>query len=173
MLQFMGWQRVGPNLVTEQQHGNKQHWQKITEQEAGSVWLPCSTSVHSASSTFRRLDTQDKGYQGLGLRAKQLRWGTGRLRGKTVFLFVGTMPVRQVPHVPLEIKRAVHLHGLFKALNWPYGHRPHLSKEHRAASNPGEPKSSPAIDCQVTLGKYVTPNLLICEMHTAWAKHMR
>ena len=70
MLQSMGWQRAGSDLATEQ-HGNKQHLQKITEQEAGGMWLSCSTRVHSASSTFRRLDTQDSGYQGLGLRAKQ------------------------------------------------------------------------------------------------------
>ena len=68
-------------------------------------------------STFRTLDTQDKRYQGLGLRDKQPGGETRRLQGKTIFLFVGTMPGSQVPHMPHEIKQVVHLHGLFPGSN--------------------------------------------------------
>lgn len=69
-------------------------------------------------STFRRLDTQDKRYQGLGLRDKQPGEGTGRLQGKTVFLFVDTMPGSQVPHVPMKLNKLSIFMVYFLALVW-------------------------------------------------------
>ena len=64
-------------------------------------------------STFRRLDTQDRGYQGLGLRDKQPGRGDWQTPREDYFPVGGHHAWQPGSPRAHEIKQVVHLHGLF------------------------------------------------------------